>query len=263
MFLKILSLDLDWFNPVETSELPAYIRYFFARLRATCTLPKDIALLTEHHYLYPWCARLLERHNVRQVEVVNVDAHHDFYRLHEIKDFTASKVHAGNFFAFMAHAGMLTRYTWVTNKGALASALSKRPELLDSLERSTSPRVRGMRRRVAVRRMLDVWRVLHGQTFHGFAIVASPCYTRTDLIGHSVNHILKKEFSGRGYTVRRNPCSAEFTYTGTLLATLARLNGRGRRVCNEIGPVWAPAQVEGARSSVSPLPPHAQRPARY
>jgi len=71
--LNILSLDLDWFNAIETSELPSYLRYFFESLRARCMLPKSVAIMTEHQYLYPWCLRLRRLKHAKMVNVVNME----------------------------------------------------------------------------------------------------------------------------------------------------------------------------------------------
>ena len=215
MVFRVLSLDLDWFNPIQTDELPAYLRYFFEKLPAVCTLPKEIAVLIEHHYLYPWCARLVRLRESPQVHLVNIDAHHDFYDSSEIKDFATHKVNAANFLAFMAHDGMLHHYTWVTNRSRLAATLTKRPDLQDALTACASARVRTLRGRVKVRRMLDVWDVLGGQTFDAFAIVTSPRYTRTELIQKRVNDMLTGNGAYRGFVVTRNMRSREFKSADT------------------------------------------------
>jgi len=87
--LNILSLDLDWFNSVRHYKLCHTIRNFFQCLNNKCTLPDDVILMTDHHYLYPWCLNLLQSHNKSKVDVVNIDQHHDFYGLEEI-DFSSN-----------------------------------------------------------------------------------------------------------------------------------------------------------------------------
>jgi hypothetical protein len=217
MVLRVLSLDLDWFNPIQTSELPVYLEYFFRKLAVVCELPREIAFLLEHHYLYPWCARLVQRCESPKVSLVNIDAHHDFYGLNEIKDFTTHKVTAANFLAFMAHDGMLHHYTWVTNRTRLAATLTKRPELQDALAASVSARVRSLRGRVKVRRMLDVWDVLERQRFDAFAIVTSPRYARTELIQKQVSELLNGNGPCSRFVVTRDRRSREFKSTDSML----------------------------------------------
>lgn len=213
MPLNLLSLDLDWFNGIDTPCIPSYIAYFFRRLRSVCVLPKDITVMTGHHYLLPWCVHLRQLHRARTVHVSNLDAHHDFYRLDTIKDFGRGKVTEGNFFAFMAHYGLLHRYTWVTNRTGLAVSFMQRPELLEALRVCTSRRVRRLRHTATVRRMLDVWDVVEGATFHGFAVVRSPDYTRTELVTACVRRVLRRDFVGRGFFVRHIAHRAEFAYS--------------------------------------------------
>jgi hypothetical protein len=224
--VHVLSLDLDWFNAIETTELRPYVAYFFDRLRALCSLPRNVAILVEHHYLYPWCVQLMRRARATQVDVVNIDAHHDFYRLAEIEDFDAHKVGCGNFFAFMAHEGVLHRYTWVTNRSRLFTTVVLRPELLDAIDAARSPRVKRFRRGVAVRRMQDVWAAVAGRTFHGFAIVTSPGHTRTRLVQKCVQDVLRRHASLHGMTIRRNASSAEFRHSARRGIDLRGLFGR-------------------------------------
>lgn len=205
---EILSLDLDWFNSVEREDVKFEIRHFFATLKRECKLPRAIDYVPEHQYLYPWGMKLLSRLSCRKMNIVNIDAHHDFYCLSHI-DFEneSSEVGCWNFFAYMAHKKMLGKYTWVTSSRVGITRF--RSELLSDIGNAKSLTVRKLKRNIKVVSSSKVFDILHGRRFDGFIIVRSPEYTNTyRAVYHAVEESLTKELPGT--RVRRYKCRQNF-----------------------------------------------------
>lgn len=214
--LNILSLDLDWFNHLDVDELGPVgkkqgVLDFFAHLRLRCRLPENVAMMTEHHYLYPWCAELLKAKNASKVSVYNVDEHHDFYYMADIDDFSTDMVSCANFFAFMAHHNMIHQYHWITTDQTNADIAWHRKELKDELKDCYSRNVRALLKRHTANRCSAVWRILDRKRFDGFAIVKSLDYTEDqDIIFSTVDSILKRYFAYHGCRVGRNACRSNY-----------------------------------------------------
>ncbi len=209
--LNILSLDLDWFNGVHYYKLRRAIRDFFECLNNRCTLPDDITLITDHHYLYPWCLSLLQSRNKSKVDVINIDDHHDFYYLQGV-DFSskAAKIDCGNFFAFMAHENILRNYTWVTG-GDVRVVRADRLTLMKSVSQARSKGVLSLADRINVHCSGSMSKVITGQHFDAFTIVKSPGYTtRQKTVYKTVEDIVGKRFPK---SVRRNKCRADYRYS--------------------------------------------------
>lgn len=210
---EILSLDLDWFNRVESVEsedLKFEIRHFFATLKRVCKLPKSIDFVPEHQYLYPWSVKLLDRTRCRKVNVVNIDEHHDFYCLNQVNfEDKEAEVGCWNFFAFMAHKKMMGKYTWITNDLSVMGAGNSRFDLLCDIRGSKSLTVRKFKREITVVNSSKVFDVLDGRRFDGFMIVRSPEYTdRYRSVYHAVEKALAKELPS--IRVRRYKCRTNF-----------------------------------------------------
>lgn len=190
--IRVLSLDLDWFNFVPRQEKEHFIRNFFLQLKTLCVLPKNIYLMKEHHYLYPWCCKLLKHNKAKQVEIINIDEHHDFYFAEDIKDFSFSQVDCANFFCFMAHEFLLSKYTWICgcdNK----QVLGQRSRMISELNRAKSSALRNFQFRVKVRCRDKAMEVLKNKKIDAFAIIKSLDYTHDqDLVFNCINDILKE-----------------------------------------------------------------------
>jgi len=221
---EILSLDLDWFNLLEydddgklerdcdSTERQKYVRHFFAELKNKCTLPKIIDLVPEHQYLYPWSLKILGGIGCRKINVVNIDEHHDFYCLDDIKDFDDEYAVVGcwNFFAFMAHKHLLGKYLWVTNKADKREIGRQKKELLRDLRNAESLIVRQYKKRVEVVGTKQIFDAVQGRRFDGFLIIRSPEYTlRHRSLYHAVDLALKSELSST--KVRRYKCRTNFS----------------------------------------------------
>lgn len=214
--LNILSLDLDWFNWLNAEELGVrakrqHILDFFAHLRLRCQLPETVALMTEHHYLYPWCVELLKVKEAAKVNVYNIDEHHDFYYLEDIEDFSTDLVSCANFFAFMAHHDMIEKYHWISTDQTNDDIAWHRKELRKEFRDSYSRNVRALLKRHTVNRCSSVWRILDRKKFDGFAIVQSLDYTDDqELVYTTVDSILKRYFMYHGCRVGRNVCRSNY-----------------------------------------------------
>lgn len=204
---EILSLDLDWFNSVERGDLKFQIRLFFARLKDECVLPSSIFFVPEHHYLYPWSVKILNRKSYRKMRVVNIDEHHDFYHLKKV-DFVDENtvVTCANFFAFMVHKKMMSNYVWVTNYKSVCRIHN---ELLSDLKAAKSITVRRFKQDVQVLEKSKVFDAVGGRRFDGFMIVRSPGYTETyRAVYHAVEDALQQELPKT--RVRRYKCREDF-----------------------------------------------------
>lgn len=207
---EILSLDLDWFNSIERDDLKFQIRYFFARLRDECKLPRSIDFVTEHQYLYPWGVKILDRLSCRKMNVVNIDEHHDFYCLDRVNfEDEAAEVGCWNFFAFMAHKKMIRKYTWVTNDRTVYAATNSRSGLLSDIRDAKSLNVRRFKKDITVVNSSKVFDILQGRRFDGFMIIRSPGYTRSyRSVYCAVEEALTKELPC--ICVRRYKCRLNF-----------------------------------------------------
>ena len=216
---NILSLDLDWFNWIDINDHGSRTRGkevkkqmimdFFAHLHLRCTLPPTVAFMTEHHYFYPWCAELMRSLKAKRVNVYNVDEHHDFYYIREIDDFKTHLISCANFFAFMAHRGMINSYHWVLGDERLSfhtKALKR--ELRETYSRS----VRDLGQRCQVSSVKQVWEVLDRKKFDGVAIVKSLDYTADqDVVFPTVNTVMRRYFTPiHGVKVGRSLCRADY-----------------------------------------------------
>ena len=197
MHLRILSLDLDWFNFSELGDIAADIDIFFYRLKKTCKLPRVIHFAKEHQYLYPWTNTLSKGITHNRVSVVNIDQHHDFYCLNSVEDFDDlyEYIGCGNFFAFIAHKGILKQYTWVCQSVGVSTC---RDDLRHEIQGgSSSIRRFGRSGGVSVVGRTDVFKTLRNRKFDGFIIVRSPEYTTyASTVYRAVNNALKDHFKG-------------------------------------------------------------------
>ncbi len=203
---EILSLDMDWFN-LYTSPRPK-IHEFFIDLKKHCTLPSSVDIVPEHQYLYPWSVKLLGGLTYKRINIINIDEHHDFYSLRGV-DFENGKEEVGcwNFFAFMVHEGLMSRYTWVSNSSKKSLSYSRR-ELERALD-AGSKRIKHFKHHTYVRGWEDVFKIVHGRRFDGFLIVKSPGYTeRRRAVYCAVNEALKEVLPKM--KVRRYQCRLTF-----------------------------------------------------
>ncbi len=205
--LNVLSLDLDWFNIFADDLLTSSIKTVFDTIFNECQMPDQVFILEEHHYMYP----LLERISSGSHTITNIDLHHDFYFMREIRNFQKTEVTCGNFFAFMVHQGLLREYQWVTGyfdhrKRSLGYGALRR-----ELASSKSKAVRLFRDKVFVHSPEEISSVLRGKRFDTFVVIRSPDYTtRSDTVSKCVNYILSKKFHGDVNAIRRNKCKAKF-----------------------------------------------------
>jgi hypothetical protein len=206
--LNILSLDLDWFNHLKTYGKKQAIISFFAHLRLRCSLPDTVAMMTEHHYFYPWCVELLKIKKATKVNVYNVDEHHDFYFLGDIDDFATEMVSCANFFAFMAHHGMMREYHWIAADQDVAW---RRSDLMHEFRNCYCKKVQSLNSNHTVSSSKAIWKVLDQKKFDGFAIVKSLDYTEDqDIVFPTVDSILKRYFMLHGCRVGRNACRSNY-----------------------------------------------------
>lgn len=113
--LKVLNVDLDWFNCISSAfDLRKTVKDFFFDLANYCKLPSQVVCFKEHHFVYPWCKGLVKAQGMKYVDVVNIDQHHDFYDACYLQFEQQELVTCGNFFAFMLYDGLLRYYDWVT-----------------------------------------------------------------------------------------------------------------------------------------------------
>lgn len=216
MPLNILSLDLDWFNFSLKEDIHETVDDFFCKLKRECVLPRTIYIAKEHQYLYPWSTDLLSQQwkrprankiTYRKIRVTNIDEHHDFYFLRKIKfDSMSSIVGCGNFFAYMAHEGLLSEYTWILGENVVTKP---RKELKQELYRAKSRVLRGFGRFIRIVRQSEAFSVLKNQKFDGFIIVKSPEYVFWKETYAAVDEVLARRFSG--YKLQRCQRQREFT----------------------------------------------------
>lgn len=208
---RILSLDLDWFNYLsKKKDYFPFISDFFSQLKESCVLPNNVDLVPEHHYLYPWATKILNGLTCRVAHVVNIDQHHDFYELHKINhDSPDAEVGCWNFFAYMAHQRMMTKYIWVTNAANERGTNLRRRELKECLQDSASLRIKKFWKDVSVAPRDLVFDVVYGRKFDGFMIIRSPEYTkRNRSVYHAVDRALLSVFPKMN--VRRYKCRTNF-----------------------------------------------------
>lgn len=210
--LNVLSLDLDWFNRYEYATASS-IDSFFARLSGY-SIPRTIGYFTDHHYMYPWCLELLKQSGYKRVNVVNIDEHHDFYYLDELKFSTPCRddqtITCGNFFAFMAHESVLWNYDWVSPSRRNTVHMDE-CDLFEDLAKAQCPKVRRQANRCKVWSASEVWMALEDKYFDGFAIIRSPDYTcRYKRVCRATENALANWFPQA--KVKRNSCRSDFQY---------------------------------------------------
>lgn len=205
--LEILSIDLDYFNYIQDS-VTQDVTSFFEKLIRECDLPKSVAWMAEHQYLYPWCLRLMRSRRAKSVNVINIDEHHDFYGCGGVENFATAVVSCADFFAFMAHDGILNKYTWVNNERVHSDKLGKQ-EILNEIDVSYCSSVRKMCSRISVQSRSRIWRLLRGKKFDAIALFDSRLYTRQlKQITCAATSVLHRE----GIQIKRHKCRSDFKY---------------------------------------------------
>jgi len=206
---EILSLDLDWFNTVDRSNLKFEITHFFATLKQKCKLPSTIEFVPEHQYFYPWSLKLLSQRRRRKMNVINIDEHHDFYCLQKIDfDSKLEEVGCWNFFAFMAHKQLIDKYTWVHNSEY--SPVNMKADIMEELTEAQSPIVRKFKRNIRINKASSVFRAVKGLQFDGFMIIRSPEYTENyRAVYNAVEEALAEELPRT--RVRKYKCRTNFS----------------------------------------------------
>lgn len=193
--ITVLNLDLDWFNFLPKCRVLPFTRKFFSELHSKCFLPPSVMLMEEHQYVYPWCLSLMRNCRAKQVEIINVDQHHDFYidgLCNPDDDY--SSITCANFFAFMAHENLISKYTWVCDAGHTGAVVTQRADIVRCIKDSCSRKVRNFRKNIFVRRRQRAIEILSGKRIDGFAIIKSPDYTNhAELIFSSVENILTQK----------------------------------------------------------------------
>lgn len=215
MKLNLLSVDLDWFNSYDYRGLKNRVRTFFYDLSNQCNLGTDVVtVLTDHHYMYPWSWELMRLYGADSVDVVNVDTHHDFYFLDSVcfDDDRAQQITCGNFFAFMAHEGILGRYDWVTSVPSFSNALKN--EVIDFeeyLAQADSLKVKKVINRTHFWYRENVLHQINNRFFHGLAVIKSPEFTtRYKTVINATQESLDTYFPS--YKVRSHTCTKDFPY---------------------------------------------------
>ena len=209
---EILSLDMDWFNYLKRHEIRSGIADFFATLKEYCVLPSAIDLVPEHHYLYPWSLKILEGLPYKKLNVVNIDEHHDFYKLRKKARFDdgKAKVNSANFFGFMVHQKLISEYEWVACQFTKTLIEAERRGLFADVRKAKSLTVRKFRSKIKVAGINDVFDVVGRRHFDGFIIVRSPIYTTwRRAVYHAVDEALRIKLPR--ITVRRYQCRTEFS----------------------------------------------------
>ena len=209
--LNVLSLDLDWFNQFRYADLRQTILDFCKTFSVSCKFPKQFAMFTEHHYMYPWCLELLDRSGSSRINVINIDEHHDFYCLDEV-EFSGTNtrriITCGNFFAFMAHEGILGTYDWITDQSPCYAGDF---DFEFEIGRARCPKVRRVKNRSTVWSSSDVWRVVSGELFDGVAIIKSPGYTdQCETVVKDIKDGYKMYCPG--VKIMENKCKSDFDY---------------------------------------------------
>lgn len=215
MRLNLLSIDLDWFNTDSLYGLKDTVRHFFHTLSETCKLTTDIVtVLTDHHYMYPWAWELMRLHGASSVNVVNVDTHHDFYFLDNVyfDDPKMKQISCGNFFAFMAHEGILGSYDWVTSSSSSGALNTDVSDFMHSIDVAKSRKVKNVPNRTRVWNKDDVWYPIQKRTFDGLAVIKSPNFTfRYKTVLSAATESLNKYFPT--HKVRSHTCTRDYPFT--------------------------------------------------
>ena len=214
MRLNLLSVDLDWFNSENSCGLKDVVLEFFSCLSDTCKLTTNVVtVFTDHHYMYPWSWELMRKHKASSVNIVNVDTHHDFYFLNSVyfDDPKTKQITCGNFFAFMAHEGILGSYDWVTANTRRTMGYEV-TDFRGSVALAQSSKVRNVSNRTRVWSKDDVWLPIQNRKFHGLAIIKSPDFTsRYKTVLNATTEILNKYFPT--HKVRSHTCTRNYPYT--------------------------------------------------
>lgn len=215
--LNILSIDLDYFNYVSQyggrQATRLEVEAFFERLIRLNRLPTAVAWMQEHQYLYPWVLRLLKSRRAQKVNVVNVDEHHDFYSIGEMRDFKKSYVSCADFFGFMVFDGIMGCYEWVNNENQ-HSLIRGRREIVNECEVNPNLKVASWgynnARNLQVWGRKRTWSALEGRVFDGVAIIESPAYTKKLA---TIRRAALKVLRAKGFDIRAHQCKTDFHYS--------------------------------------------------
>lgn len=211
--INLISIDLDWFNCYEYCGLKDRIRTFFYLLSKHCRLSTDrVTVLTDHHYMYPWSWEVMRKHGASEVNIVNVDMHHDFYFLDSVSfsDKCVTQITCGNFLAFMAHEGILRSYDWITS----VSGSSVSGEMLDfykSISEASCDKVKEMEFKTRFFSCHEVWEPIVNRVFDGLVVVKSPDFTsRYKSVMSATEESLSRFFPN--HQVKHSTCKRNFPY---------------------------------------------------
>lgn len=216
--LDILSVDLDWFNHITAQHygsadtISDKLRRFCQNLKDSCSLPTKVAWMNEHQYLYPWVLRLLKSRQAKQVNVVNIDAHHDFYHVDGIEDFRKATISCADFFGFMVYDGILNHYEWINNNTVHSTRWAK-DEVLDVVEANPNKQLQKWacgKSNFKVYGPSSIWDTLRGRTFDGVAFIESHDYTEQLPL---VRRIVKEALRDEGFVVKEHKWRRDFRYS--------------------------------------------------
>ena len=168
----VLSLDLDWFNFLPGKSSVIYD--FFKTLSIYCSLPSTVYVLEEHHYLMPFILYCSEKFAFApNINIINIDEHHDFYNL-EFIDFSKSSINCGNFFAFMVHHDLLQDYTWICNE---KHSISSREDLTRNISYAKDKKVKKFCDSIHIYGRDEVKSVIERKKIDQIVVVKSSRYT--------------------------------------------------------------------------------------
>lgn len=209
--LKILSLDLDWFNHCD-EDAEWYIQNFFDRLFRECRVPQEIVFFRSHQYLYPWVNYILKKQNISCADIVNIDEHHDFLRADQSRFTEDDIVDCGNFFLYMVMDGIICNHDWVGNR---VTYWVDENELVFMLRQIHSIQLQKdvfdpFIERVKVWSREQVFEPLAGEDFHAFAVIDSPEYTNKF---SRVKKTVLKIFRTNGFGIQQHRCKKHFPYS--------------------------------------------------
>lgn len=213
----VLSVDLDWFNSEEEEKTKSNSQYqqittnvkkFFHQLQENCNLPTDVTIMEEHHFLYPWAKEFMINNNVQEIELINIDEHHDFYYADSINDFDRDLVDCSNFFNFMVFDDMLSKYHWICSASEDSSVLAQISDIMKHTSDSWCRRIRKFQEKISVVGRQSAIEVIKGRNIDGFVIVKSPDYTNNKEIIYSA---VDKIFNHHDWNVKYNKQTTSFT----------------------------------------------------
>jgi hypothetical protein len=146
------------------------------------------------------------------MNIINIDEHHDFYGLKWVNfDSCDAEIGCWNFFAFMAHKNLMSKYTWITNCETVKATVVECRDLMSNLRRAKSNRVRIFKNSMNVVRASQLMDVVSNKKFDGVILVRSPEYTeRRRSVYYAVDRALEKFFPK--VKVRRYGCRTNFRH---------------------------------------------------